>query len=266
MASLAGVRQRLKILVSALVAPSEKLPVPIEDSTYYDSVRISGVESSLPVANANLFAVLGPGFSAGPSVRGDNSALKRFAFLCRQEGSNKDSCEADVGRLLYGIVRSLRAKVAIEVGVYKGAASCHIAQGLMDNGGDYDYHLVDISQENLDATKVHLRQFSLERFTTFHRADGARLAADGGLPKADFVFLDADHSMKAIGNDIRGFWPLLNETGLLVLHDSVLWNGVRARVNCLARSLPECVITLATSGGSGVSIVRKGSRDCPALD
>jgi predicted O-methyltransferase YrrM len=262
MPSFSGLTHRLRIIVSALFCPSSKLPIPIEDSTYYDTARpLSVDDTTIPMANADFFSVLGGSLLADVDPR--NAGLERFGSLCRRGDENKDSSEPDVGRLLYGLVRLAKPTTAIEVGVYRGAASCHIAQALKDNGGKAEYHLVDISASVLKAAKERLEEFRLDTGVIIHCGDGARLAQTRGLPKAEFIFLDADHAHGSVRRDLESFWPLLKEEGFLIIHDSILWNGVRFHVNRLARDLPGRVTTLATSGGSGISIVRRGTGSFP---
>lgn len=180
-----------------------------------------------------------------------------FHTLSRAEDENIESSEPDVIILLYNLVRLLRAKRVIEVGVYRGAGSLHLAQGLADNGGG-ELHLVDISLENLADVEKKIQKANLSVVTSVYCGDSAVIAKEGNLPSADLIFLDADHQYGAVKQDIAFYLPLVSENGLLVLHDAVLHNGVRLSSNELfADGYKLC--TIATSGGSGISIVCKQS-------
>jgi len=256
MANLAGITQRLRIVLSALTRASAQLPIPIQDSTYYDAVRVGGDGAGVAVACADLFNVLDPCLPDG--VVSKPSSLHRFSHLCRDRSADKNACEPDVGRLLYQLVRLIRPACAIEVGVYKGAASCHIAQALKENAMKTQLHLVDISEAFLDITRRQLQAFGLDDYAVFHCADAADITDREELPQAEFIFLDAQNSEKSVERYLNNFLPLVKPGGFLLLHNTILWNGARTNANRLTLDMPGAVLTLATSGGSGISVVRKG--------
>lgn len=57
----------------------------------------------------------------------------------------------------------------------------------------------------------------LSRFRGRYRMHQARaLNAVASLPPAlDFVYLDEEHDASSVGNDLRAYWPLLKQGGLL---------------------------------------------------
>lgn len=209
----------------------------------------------MPVANASIFSLLGHLIS--DFEFGNDLDLLPFASLCRNGFDCKDSCERDVAKLLYQMVCLAKPKTVIEVGVFRGAASCHLASALQRNANGAELHLVDIARDHLEAAGSNLTKFGLSDGVFFYFGDSADLAMTGKLPSAELVFLDGDHDQESVRRDIKAYWPLIRIGGLLVLHDSIMWNGVRFHVNELARLLPDSVYTLATSGGSGVSVVHK---------
>ena len=217
----------MRIILTALKAPSSRLPIPIEDSTYYDSVRVRGASASVPVGNADLFSILQP-FAASPDI-GDDSDVESFSSLCRGGTDNKDACEPDVGKLLYHLVRIVKPKIVIEVGVFQGAASCHLALALQRNANQAELHLVDISPDYLEAARKNLSKFDLTGQVFFHCGDSAELARVGKLPETDMVFLDGDHARKSVGRDIESYWPITRDGGLLGKIDNYVRNLYRAR-------------------------------------
>lgn len=119
--------------------------------------------------------------------------------------------------------------------------------------------MVEINEEYLDLTSKNLTKFGIVDGVSGHCGDSLAIAKSGEIPVSQFVLIDADHSLQGVKRDVYAYWPLLSNNGLLILHDSILWNGVRLIANLFATSgNPVC--TLATSGGSGISIVRKGTR------
>jgi predicted O-methyltransferase YrrM len=238
--------------LEALTRPSERLPIRAADSTFYDADRV-GDSGTIPLGNAAVFSLLEPLVG---ELDSDNETFP-FEKLCRAASNNKDSCEPDVGRLLYQLTRFTRPQKLIEVGVFVGAASCHLALAMHRNANGAELHLVDVSSKCLETAGNNLRDFGLCDNVFFHCGHSADVAQTGNLPIADLIFLDGDHRRECVGRDLECYWNLVREGGFLILHDSILWNGVRYYANQLTRALPDSVFTFATSGGSGISIIRK---------
>ncbi|PKN34751.1 MAG: hypothetical protein CVU61_06815 [Deltaproteobacteria bacterium HGW-Deltaproteobacteria-19] len=168
---------------------------------------------------------------------------------------NQQSTEADVARLLYDLTRLLKATCVIEVGVYRGAGSLNLVQGMADNGGG-EIHLVDISAGNLEDVRLKIADLQCPVKVHLHLGDSSSIVSAENLPAADLVFLDADHLYEAIQKDIESYWPLVLPGGMLVIHDTIMWGGTRESANELSRQ-GHRVCTIASSGGSGVSMIRK---------
>jgi len=49
-------------------------------------------------------------------------------------------------------------------------------------------------------------------------SDFAKVAKNKGL-KIDMLFIDADHSKESVYKDFKAFFPLMNDQGLILLHD-----------------------------------------------
>jgi predicted O-methyltransferase YrrM len=92
--------------------------------------------------------------------------------------------------------------------------------------------------------------------THLHAGRSLAVARAGGLPPADLIFMDAEHYYEPIREEIELFWPLVAPGGLMVIHDTILFDGARRRVNEL-HAAGQVVFTVATSLGAGVSILRK---------
>src|SRR5258708_1895692 len=102
MPSFSGVRYRLRILLAALLEPSARLPIPIEDSTFHDAMRVQKGGATMPVANADVLGFFKSFLPPGSLEESAN--LIRLEALCRSASANKDSCESDVAHLLYHLV------------------------------------------------------------------------------------------------------------------------------------------------------------------
>ena len=89
-----------------------------------------------------------------------------------------------------------------------------------------------------------------------HHGDSVAIAGEGVLPMADLVFLDADHRYEPVQKDIASYWPLVSPGGILAIHDTVMWEGTRLSASGLFHNGYK-TFTLASSGGSGVSLICK---------
>lgn len=235
---------RARLVFAALFVDGKKLP------SYYGPT-----EKESRSGWANIFAFF-PVFL--PTLGKLSEACQK---LCRNAESPL-STEPDAVRLLYNLCRMISARRVIEVGTYKGACSIALAQALQENGGG-EIHCIDISDHYFPAIREEIeRAFPLVRLI-FHHGSGLKTASSGILQQADLIFLDADHSYEATFADLEAFYPLLDARGILAIHDSIMWEGV-----CMAikRYFPvENVLTLATSGGSGISLVLGASRKPSAI-
>lgn len=118
----------------------------------------------------------------------------------------------------------------VEVGVHEGATSLEMARSMPADGRLY---LVD---PHIPATRMERwLGFSAARFVAirslracedkvgFVRQTSLAAAASLALHRpADLIFIDADHSYEAVGNDFRAWTPHLAVGGMMALHDSRL--------------------------------------------
>lgn len=68
-----------------------------------------------------------------------------------------------------------------------------------------------VDTDPLPILGIHFFQMTTDEFIEKHAAKYAPY---------DFVFIDADHSAKAVEKDFRGIWPHVADEGLILLHDS----------------------------------------------
>lgn len=88
---------------------------------------------------------------------------------------------------------------------------------------DWDREVLQYEQDqNLERLK-HNMQYMGPRFTLI-RESSADAAADLGDEQYDFVFIDADHSMKAVLNDLDHYYPKIKKGGLIAGHDGNLFS------------------------------------------
>jgi predicted O-methyltransferase YrrM len=236
---------------------------------------LQSLKTSLLFRTRLVFAAIFVGGKKLPSFYGATDKDSRlgwanifdfFPVLSRNHGKLSDAClkncrtiesplstEPDAVGLLYQLCRMIAARHVIEVGTYKGACSLALAQAIQENGGG-EIHCIDISNEYFGAIREEIaRAFPLVKLIC-HHSSSLEAVAGGTLPQvADLIFLDADHSCEAAVADLEAYYPLLDKNGILAVHDSIMWDGV-----CLALKRffnARNILTLATSGGSGISLI-----------
>jgi predicted O-methyltransferase YrrM len=52
--------------------------------------------------------------------------------------------------------------------------------------------------------------------------------------QADVIHIDAAHDFDACYGDLKNYWPLIADTGVMICDDYVLWPGVTRAVNTFA--------------------------------
>jgi len=164
------------------------------------------------------------------------------------------SSEIDVVKLLYCLTKDKKIKNVIEVGIYQGACSYAFAQAIHENKGGFLY-LVDKEMTFIKGIRKNVtNNFPLVKLIEL-KIDSAQINKYLKKIKSDLIFLDADHSYKAVIEDIKNFYPYLKPGGYFVMHDSIMWKGVQVAQNEFFKK--QKIITLGTSSGSGISLIKK---------
>jgi predicted O-methyltransferase YrrM len=133
--------------------------------------------------------------------------------------------------LLYGLARSIRPKVCIEIGSARGKSACFIGLALRRNGGGKLYAIDPHAATNWNDGKSvdtfsiiteNLRRAGVTEFVEIVRQTSGE-ASKGWDKKIDLIFIDGDHSYEGVKADWELFLPHLNEFGVAVFHDT-LWD------------------------------------------
>jgi predicted O-methyltransferase YrrM len=95
----------------------------------------------------------------------------------------------DLGRLLYLLVRSIRAKTVVEFGTSFGISTIYLAAALRDNGGG---KLVTFEMEptKTERAKKHLTEAGLVDLVDFRLGDALELLKKAPGKPVDFLLLD----------------------------------------------------------------------------
>jgi predicted O-methyltransferase YrrM len=137
----------------------------------------------------------------------------------------------DSSWLLYGLARSLKPKVCVEIGSARGKSACAIGLALRRNGGGKLYAIDPHSATDWnDSNSVdtfgliteHLRRAGVEDYVEIVRKRSGE-AARGWQRKIDLIFIDGDHSYEGVKADWQTFLPHLNRFGVVAFHDT-LWD------------------------------------------
>jgi predicted O-methyltransferase YrrM len=145
--------------------------------------------------------------------------------------ANFNSGLGDSAWLLYGLCRSLKPAVAVEIGSARGKSACYIGMALKENGSGKLY-AVDPhastgwndsnSVETFEIMQAHLRQLGVEKQVTIVR-ETSRAALPRVPASIDLLFIDGDHSYDGVSADWEMFTPRMSEFGVVVFHDT-LWD------------------------------------------
>ncbi|MBC8164153.1 MAG: class I SAM-dependent methyltransferase [Roseiflexaceae bacterium] len=202
----------------------------------------------------------------------ERALLLRRAWLnARLDQTNFSSGLGDSAWALYGLVRSIKPQVCVEIGSARGKSACYIGAALRDNGGGtlyaIDPHTATAwndsqSVETLPIMRANLRRFALLPFVEIVRASSGE-AASGWKRPIDLLFIDGDHSYAGVRQDWELFARHVQPLGAVVFHDT-LWD-IRPELGQRAdMGVPQFVDELRTQGypvltlaqNFGVSIVQ----------
>jgi predicted O-methyltransferase YrrM len=135
------------------------------------------------------------------------------------------SCQisAEQGQFMALLMRLIRARRTIEIGVYTGYSALVVAEALPDDGRMI---ACDISEEWTEVARRYWREAGVERKIDLRLAPALEtlddLIAGGQANQFDFVFIDADKPNYT--NYYERALVLLRPGGLIGV-DNVLWYG-----------------------------------------
>lgn len=160
-------------------------------------------------------------------IEASNGILKNSPEVSNPNYSAQDDggIEYETGEFLYGLVRLLKPKHILETGIYSGISTMYMAQGMKDNGSEYenpDNHTdfaqiftCDIEQTHIDRSKrlwetVGVNQYILPKLIP-------SLDVIPATPDYDLIFLDSEPQIRF--QELIKFFPHLKEGGYLLIHD-----------------------------------------------
>lgn len=131
-------------------------------------------------------------------------------------------------RALYHLIAHFQPKRVLEIGTHVGASTVYIASALRRFIGGAKLttaDIVDVNGPNAAWRSVgmpappagYISDLGLEGVTTFVTKPAAEMLRTS--ERYDLIFLDGDHSPRAVYREISAALKILNPSGLILLHD-----------------------------------------------
>ena len=149
-------------------------------------------------------------------------------LLVLLEGIPFASGLGDLVWVLYGLARSLKPEVCVEIGSVRGKSACYVGLALEENGKGKLYAIdphtkTEWNDSNSVETYEVMRQNLgslglLDRVEIVWKTSG-QAALSWNMP-IDLIFIDGDHSYEGVKRDWELFTPHLAPFGVVVFHDT----------------------------------------------
>ncbi len=135
----------------------------------------------------------------------------------------------DSAFVLYGLCRSMKPKVCVEIGSARGKSACYIGLALKENGHGKLYAIDPHAPTNWnDSESVEtfpIMQRNLEAVSASDVVEIVRKTSDkaalGWTNPIDLLFIDGDHSYDGVKKDWDLFVPFVTKFGMVVFHDTI---------------------------------------------
>jgi predicted O-methyltransferase YrrM len=144
-------------------------------------------------------------------------------------------------RAIYYLINSLDVKDVLEIGTHVGCSTVSIALSLNGREGAKlttvdvrdvnagNYYNKDEQNRNLKTPKQMIEEIGCSSFVDFVVSDSVEFLNKNNN-KYDFIFLDGDHSYDKVYKELPLAVNILNEGGIILLHDyfpdcKPLWNS-----------------------------------------
>lgn len=145
--------------------------------------------------------------------------------------------EYEVGELLSAVVRATKPEIVIETGTYKGFSTLMIASALKRNKRGHLYTI------DLNDWKVveECRRFECDPYVTFIKSDSKSALCElrKTLSKVDLLWLDADHTLRAVLDEMEAAMPMIRPGTIIAFHDTILFPEEGQAIEELKRRFPN---------------------------
>lgn len=131
---------------------------------------------------------------------------------------------------IYKLIAGLKPKSILEIGTHIGFSTLHMAMAAKTYGDDFKITTVDIEDVNApnaawahcglqDSPWALAEDLNCAWNIEFVKSDAQSFMVRKDIEKFDFIFLDGDHSSAGVYNEIALASQILNENGVILLHD-----------------------------------------------
>lgn len=165
--------------------------------------------------------------------------------------------EAAAG-LLYNLVRLTRPEIAVEIGTAKGNSAIAIAQALEDNKIGKLYTIDPIEQA---LVKIAIRKSGLSNRINYIIDYSTKIIPKLGFKKIDFTFIDGWHDYENVLADFNLVKDLVPKGGIIVFHDTILFEGAKRVIEQIQLLGQYEIITLPTLSGGKVNDLYKSDKN-----
>jgi predicted O-methyltransferase YrrM len=164
--------------------------------------------------------------------------------------------------LLYGLARSLKPRVCVEIGSAQGKSACYIGAALRENGFGklyaIDPHTVTDwnDADAVDSYRIithNIKRIGVGDHVEIVRESSAEVAKRWDRP-IDLLFIDGDHSYDGVRHDWEAFSGFLTEFGVTIFHDTIWDIAPDPRWNRPDMGVPRFVEDLRQQGYPVVTI------------
>lgn len=208
-------------------------------------------------------------------------------FFRLREAVAPGGSELGLGLFLFNLAVSTRAKIIIEIGRFKGFSTFAMASAmkfLVEHSWEEPKQAKqrpDVNYEKHESFDGIHKVFSIDPYPTQEATD---LIENNDLKKyvtfydkpssafsrqdfktPDIIFIDGDHSLEGVIDDIKRFVPILKPGGYFILHDYFGWyddkgtNGSPIKQACdkIVSQVPQIERILVDTGYASFMVFRK---------
>jgi cephalosporin hydroxylase len=174
----------------------------------------------------------------------------------RREDGSLDPCPTEVETLgvWRDLVRCIKPKVIVETGVYQGLSTCFLASALESNGNE-DARIYSIDPWD---TPHFWENSPLEKYISFLAMTSQDAEPIISKLTIDLLVIDSIHTYAQSSWELKNFEPHVRESGFIIMHDSLFFDGVGRAARHLYDNPRFEVITFDTPRTASVETVKSG--------